>query len=81
MSNYNTKKELNNPTGTDKCNLSAGKDFVTLKAKFGKLDINKLVNISSQGQMQQFTKLVKIVKEVSKVTTQSKIKYYSRNTL
>ena len=34
-------------TGTDTSNLAAKKDFIVLKAEFGKLDINKLVNFTT----------------------------------
>ena len=43
LSNYETKKELNNTTGLDTSHLAANIDFVALKAE----DVNKLVNTSS----------------------------------
>ena len=45
LSNHATKKELNNATGVDTCNLAAKSDFITLKAEVGELDIKKLVNV------------------------------------
>ena len=47
LSNYATKKELEHGTGVDKSDLAAKKDFVALKAKVDKLDINKLVKVSN----------------------------------
>ena len=46
-SNYAIKKELDNATGVDKSDLAAKKDFIALKAEVGKLDINKLTNVST----------------------------------
>ena len=45
LSNYATKKELHHPTGDGISDLAAKKDFIALKAKVDKLDINKLVNV------------------------------------
>ena len=45
LSNYATKKELHDATGTDTSNLAAKRDFVAFKAEVDKLDINKLVNV------------------------------------
>ena len=45
MSNYATKKELNDATGVDRFNLSAKRNFIVLKVEVYKLDINKLDNI------------------------------------
>ena len=45
LSNYATKKELEHATGIDTSDLAAKKDFTTLKAEVGKLDINKLTNV------------------------------------
>ena len=45
LSNYATKKEPDHATGVDASDLAAEKDFITLKAEVGKLDINKLVNV------------------------------------
>ena len=45
LSNYATKKELEHATGIDTSDLAAKKDFITLKAEVGKLDINKLTNV------------------------------------
>ena len=44
LSNYATKKELDHATGVDTSDLSAKKEFITLKAGVNKLDINKLIN-------------------------------------
>ena len=45
LSNYATKKELDHAAGIDTSDLAAKNDFITLKAKVDKLDINKLVKI------------------------------------
>ena len=45
MSNYATKKELDHATGVDTSDLAAEKDFIALKAKVDKLDINKFINV------------------------------------
>ena len=45
LSNYANKKELEHATGIDTSDLAAKKDFITLKAEVGKLDINKLTNV------------------------------------
>ena len=47
MSNYATKKELKHTVGVATSNLVAKKDFIALKAEFDKLDINKLVNVTT----------------------------------
>ena len=47
MSNYATKKEFEHATVIDTSDLAAIKDFIVLKAEVGKLDINKLVNVST----------------------------------
>ena len=47
MSNYSTKKELEHATGVDTSDLVAKNDFIAVKAEVEKLDINKLVNIST----------------------------------
>ena len=39
--------ELNHATGVDASNLPAKKGFIALKAKVDKLDINKLVNVTT----------------------------------
>ena len=44
LSNYATKKELNDATGVDTSNLANKSDFIALKAEIDKLDINELVN-------------------------------------
>ena len=44
LSNCVTKNELDHATGADNSDLAAKKDFIVLKAKVDKLDINKLVN-------------------------------------
>ena len=43
LSNYATKKKLNDATGLDTSNLAAKRDFIALKAKVDKPGINKLV--------------------------------------
>ena len=45
LSNYGTKKEFDHSTFVDTSDLAAKKDFIALKAKVEKLDINKLVNV------------------------------------
>ena len=45
LSNYATKNELDHDTGVSAPDLSATKDFITLKAELGKLDINTLVKV------------------------------------
>ena len=45
LSNYATKKELDDSTGLDTSGLAAKKDFIALKAEADKLDINELVNV------------------------------------
>ena len=40
-------KELNHTKGNDTSGLAVKKDFIALKAEVNKLDINKLVNIST----------------------------------
>ena len=47
LSNCATKKELDHATGVDRSDLAAKKDFIALKAVVDKLDINKLVNVST----------------------------------
>ena len=47
MSNYATKKELEHATGVDTSNLAAKKDFIAFKPEHDKLDINKLVNVTT----------------------------------
>ena len=44
-SNYLTKKEFYHATGVDTSHSVTEKDFIALKAKVDKLDINKLVNV------------------------------------
>ena len=39
LSNYATKKKLNNATGVDTSNLAAKRDFITLKAEVDKLQL------------------------------------------
>ena len=41
------KKELENAAGIDTSELAAEKDFIALKAEIGKLEINKLTNVST----------------------------------
>ena len=45
MSNYDTKEELDHATGVDSSDLAVKKDFVALKAKVDKLNIDKLTNV------------------------------------
>ena len=47
FSNYATKRGLKAVTGVDTSNLAVESDFVALKAEVDKLDINKLVNVST----------------------------------
>ena len=44
MSNYATKKELEQSSGIDTSDVTAKKAFITLNTEGGKLDINKLTN-------------------------------------
>ena len=43
MSNYNTKKELNDATGVDTTKLDDKRELIASKSRMDKLDINKLV--------------------------------------
>ena len=45
LSNYATKKELEDAVGIDTSDLAAKKDSIALKAEVDKLDINKLTNV------------------------------------
>ena len=45
LSNYVTKKGLNDTTDTDTSNLAAKSDFSALKSEVDKLDVNILVNV------------------------------------
>ena len=45
LSNYATKKDLDNATMVNTSDLAAKKDFIALKAEVDKLDINKLANV------------------------------------
>ena len=45
LSNYATKQDLDHDTGVDTSDLATKKDFIALKAKFDKLDINELENV------------------------------------
>ena len=47
MSNYATEKELEHATFIDTSDLAAKKNFIALKAEVDKLDINKLINVST----------------------------------
>ena len=47
LSSYATKKELEHAAGTDTSDLAAKKDFIASKAEVDKLDINELVNVST----------------------------------
>ena len=44
--NYTTKKKLEYATDVDTPDLAAKKEFIVSKAKVGRLDNNKLVNVS-----------------------------------
>ena len=44
MTNYATKKELEDTTGNDTSDLANKKDFIVLKAEVDKLDINTLIH-------------------------------------
>ena len=46
MSNYATKVDLKNVTGTDTFKLAAKSDLADLKAEADRLDIDKLVPVS-----------------------------------
>ena len=45
LSNYATEKELEHATGINTSDLAAEKNFIALKAKIYKLDINKMTNV------------------------------------
>ena len=45
MSNYATKRELNQSRRVNTSNLSAKRDFIALKAEVHKLGINKLLSV------------------------------------
>ena len=45
LSNYATKKELDHATCVDTSDLAVNKDFIALKSKVDKLDVNKLINV------------------------------------
>ena len=47
LSNYATKKQLEYVTIVDASGLAPQKDFINLKDKVDKLDITKLVNVST----------------------------------
>ena len=47
LSYYATKKELEDATGADTTNLADKNDFTVSIAEVDKLDINKLVNVST----------------------------------
>ena len=47
LPNYANKKELDHATGVDTSGLAAKKDFIALKTKVNKLDINKLINVTT----------------------------------
>ena len=47
LSNYAIKKELDYAARIDTSDLAAKKDFIALKAEVDKLDINKLINVST----------------------------------
>ena len=47
MSNYATKNELENVTGVYTSNLAAKRDFIVSKPEMDKLDVNKLLNVST----------------------------------
>ena len=45
LSNYATKKELDHATCVYTSDLAVKKDFIALKSKVDKLDVNKLINV------------------------------------
>ena len=45
LSNYVTRKDLEQVTGIDTFDLASKKDFIALKAEVDKLDINKLTDV------------------------------------
>ena len=47
LSNYAIKKELDYAARIDTSDLAAKKGFIALKAEVDKLDINKLINVST----------------------------------
>ena len=47
MTNYATNQELDRATGVVTSDLAAKKYFIALKTEVGKLNINKLVNVST----------------------------------
>ena len=47
LSNYATKKEQDQAPGNDTSDLAAKNDFIALKAKVDKPDIDKLVNVAT----------------------------------
>ena len=47
LSKYATKPEFNDATVVDTSKLTSQTDFVTLKPKADKVDINKLIKVSS----------------------------------
>ena len=47
LSNYATKNELENVTGVYTSNLAAKRDFIISKPEMDKLDVNKLLNVST----------------------------------
>ena len=47
MSNYATKRELEHAPDVDTSDLAIKKNFIALKVEVDQLDINKLVNVST----------------------------------
>ena len=47
LSNYTTKKELNDATGVDTSNLAAKREFIAFKAEVDKLGNNKVPKSSN----------------------------------
>ena len=47
LPNYAAEKELEHATGVDTSNFAAKKGFIALKTEVDKLDINKLINVST----------------------------------
>ena len=47
LPNNTTKKEIKRATGVDTSNVASKNNFFALKAKVDKLDINRLVNVST----------------------------------
>ena len=53
-SSYATKKEVDHASGADTSDVAAKKDFIGLKAKVNKADINKLVIFPTSLNIEMF---------------------------